>query len=219
MSKLAYLFSTSFLLNRSFLWILFWVNALGTVYGFEWYRNQLVMTYEEISKWFVIFVPDSPTASLFFTLSLLILLSRQKKQAKLANTERMSMHPYGLIEAFAVITSIKYGIWAVLMIIAGAWQGDHVTWQQYMLICSHLGMAAEAAIFARYFRYHYVHVLVIACWTLFNDAMDYSQEIFPWLPGPLYDDVRAVQWTTVLLSCLCIAAAVMLAKKRDKILV
>ena len=29
----------------------------------------------------------------------------------------------GFIEAFALITSFKYGIWAVTMIWAGAWQG------------------------------------------------------------------------------------------------
>ena len=48
--------------NRTFLWILFTVNLLGTIYGYYWYKGQLEIT----PVAFLAFVPDSPTASLFF---------------------------------------------------------------------------------------------------------------------------------------------------------
>lgn len=216
-SFVSFFFSTSFLLNRGWLWILFWINFLGTIYGFEWYRNQMVETIQYYGKWLVIFVPDSPTASLFFTLTVLILLYRQKKQSfSLAKDQKhqLTHSIMGLIEAFAIITSFKYGIWAVTMILAGAVQGDPISWPEYMLICSHLGMAAEVMIYAKFMRYHWLHIVIIAAWTLLNDVMDYTQGIFPWLPKPLYDDLHNVQLFTVTLSILSSFLAVILMKKR-----
>lgn len=52
-----------YLLNhKSFLIALLIINLLGTIYGYYWYGWQLAMT----KPIFYIFVPDSPTASLFF---------------------------------------------------------------------------------------------------------------------------------------------------------
>ena len=48
--------------NRSFLWLLLIINVFGTIYGYIWYNWQLV----ETPAIFLPFVPDSPTASLFF---------------------------------------------------------------------------------------------------------------------------------------------------------
>ncbi|MFC7391584.1 DUF1405 domain-containing protein, partial [Scopulibacillus cellulosilyticus] len=42
------------------------INILGTVYGFYWYKFQL----KETPLKFMAFVPDSPTASLFFCIVL-----------------------------------------------------------------------------------------------------------------------------------------------------
>lgn len=53
------------LASRSVVWLLFAVNAAGTAYGYYWYRYQLADT----PPLFLPFVPDSPTASLFFSSS------------------------------------------------------------------------------------------------------------------------------------------------------
>ena len=53
--------------HKSFLWILLFINLSGTVFGYDWYMWQLKIT--EPKFW--IFVPDSPTASLFFTLAII----------------------------------------------------------------------------------------------------------------------------------------------------
>ena len=55
-------FNTSIIFNYRLLII----NFFGTIYGYYWYKWQLAVT-EPI---FYIFVPDSPTASLFFVLRL-----------------------------------------------------------------------------------------------------------------------------------------------------
>ena len=35
------------LTNRYFLWLLFWCNAVGTVYGYIWYGEQMKLTLAE----------------------------------------------------------------------------------------------------------------------------------------------------------------------------
>ena len=86
---MAYLYSI--LANKNVLWLLFIINLLGTAYGYYWYGSQL----ENTPAIFLAFVPDSPTASLFFVFVLLGFLLRRN---------------FGLMEALAIITLFKYGI-------------------------------------------------------------------------------------------------------------
>ncbi|KGE17796.1 DUF1405 domain-containing protein [Paenibacillus wynnii] len=183
--------SEKILINRWFLWLLFTVNFLGTIYGYIWYGNQLEYTAANYPLWLLPLVPDSPTASLFFTIALLFLLYPPKSIA--VTTLR------GLIEALAVITSIKYGIWAVSMIVAGGYQGDVISWKDWMLMISHTGMAIEVLLYARFFFYRKMLPLALF-WTLFNDTVDYSYGVYPWLPRVLEDDVVKVQTFTYVLT-------------------
>ncbi|MBP1155287.1 MULTISPECIES: DUF1405 domain-containing protein [unclassified Paenibacillus] len=201
----SYFFSREFLGSRPMLWMLFWVNFLGTIYGYIWYGNQLKYTVEHMSPLYLPFVPDSPTASLFFTWFLLIMLIGRK------DVDRKTSSGFrGFVEAFAVITSFKYGIWAVAMIMAGAYQGDLLVWQDWMLTISHLGMAAEALLYYRFYRFRWMAVLIVACWVLLNDAMDYAVGVYPWLPKVLEDDLAQIASFTILLSWASIAVALLL---------
>ena len=93
------------LFSSWFCWSLFVINLLGSIYGFYWYKNQLLST-----EWYwLIFVPDSPTASTFFTLVLGLYLMQRRLP---------------ILEAFAAITLFKYGIWAVVVIIWGGTCGS-----------------------------------------------------------------------------------------------
>nr|WP_221401230.1 DUF1405 domain-containing protein [Paenibacillus phyllosphaerae] len=170
------------------MWLLFVVNTLGTIYGYIWYGEQLQFTLENHPAWQLVFVPDSPTASLFFTLSLLYLLFPLKPQAGLAARVLRQ-----IIEALGVVTSIKYGIWAVAMILAGAAKGDQLVWQQYMLIVSHLGMAIEALLYARFFVFGRIAALAATCWLWLNDTVDYHYGVYPWLPEVLDEIVSTVR--------------------------
>ncbi|REK77229.1 DUF1405 domain-containing protein [Paenibacillus paeoniae] len=192
--NLSLFWSRSFLLNRNVLWLLFIVNFVGTIYGYMWYENQLIWTIENKPAWMLPFVPDSPTASLFFTLSLLFLMFPPRKLSRLGNGLRV------LIEALAVVCSVKYGIWAVAMIVAGAAQGDVLNWQHYMLIASHLGMAAEALLYFRFMKARTGALAIGLGWLLLNDTIDYTYGINPWLPAELEDDLDAVRTFTFALS-------------------
>lgn len=184
--------------DRRIIWLLFIVNLLGTVYGYMWYGNQLQFTAETEPLWLLPFVPDSPTASLFFTLALLLLLYPPRS---LTGTLMRQ-----LIEALAVVTSVKYGIWAVSIIVAGGYQGDSITWKDWMLMISHTGMAVEALIYARFFCFRRM-IPVALLWAFANDMVDYSQGVYPWLPSVLDDDLEAVQYFTMGLTFFSTAAA------------
>ena len=115
--------------HKSFLWILLFINLIGTVYGYDWYMWQLEIT--EPKFW--IFVPDSPTASLFFTLAIIgWLIGRNFK----------------LMEALALITLVKYGLWAVVMNLLTLVETGSIGWVGWMLVGSHFAMALQALLYS-----------------------------------------------------------------------
>ncbi|GAA4843741.1 DUF1405 domain-containing protein [Paenibacillus vulneris] len=205
-------FSKAFLGSRFMLWSLFWINFLGTIYGYEWYWKQMEYTIENMSAAYLPFVPDSPTASLFFTGTLVYLLVDSYK-GRIAEPKQSAFRSF--VEAFAVITSFKYGIWAVTMIWAGVYQGSEVSWQDWMLTISHLGMAAEALLYLRLYTYRVWPILLVGIWALSNDYMDYVEGVFPWLPETLMDDLPAVASFTIELSFVSIIVAFIIYKIRQ----
>lgn len=211
--SVSYFWSKDFLLSKKMLWAFFISNLLGTVYGYEWYWAQMIDTIANYPVWYVFFVPDSPTASLFFTLSIGFLLidrSLDQEPNKLYRAIR------GFVEAFALITSFKYGIWAVAMIWTGAWQGVPVGWDGWMLTGSHLAMAVEALLFVRWYKYRLTAIIIVAIWTFWNDFMDYERGIFPRLPRELEDNLLTIEWFTVGLSLTGILIAIVCLLTRKK---
>ncbi|RKD26040.1 hypothetical protein BEP19_01985 [Ammoniphilus oxalaticus] len=168
-----------------FLGSLIVVNFLGTIYGFYWYKNQLAQTEPALLR---VFVPDSPAASGLFTLFLIALwLGRS----------------FPSLEAFAAVTNLKYGVWAVAVIIWGWALGGERQWTDYMLIFSHGGMAFESLLYARFYTIRFIHLLPVAIWLVWNDAMDYLVGLHPWLPSVMYPShVSTVGWFTFLLTVL-----------------
>ena len=150
-----------FLLHKSILWLLFIINALGTVYGYYWYKEQLADT----PIYFLPFVPDSPTASLFFCIALLALIYKKH---------------FPLIEALAVTNLFKYGVWAVGMNIASGFTGYQLEFGNYMLIFSHSCMALEGLIYANFFKIKPWHLSVAAVFLLHNEIIDYVFHMMPW---------------------------------------
>ncbi|GAA0599918.1 DUF1405 domain-containing protein [Virgibacillus siamensis] len=175
------------LLDKGFISILFIINLLGTLYGYYWYRFQL----ETTPDIFLIFVPDSPTASLFFTIFLLFFLFGR-------NT------PY--IEALAIITLFKYGIWAVVMNLLTLVVDGSLNWQGYMLMASHGAMAVQGLLYAPFYKIKLHHIVVAAIWTLHNDVIDYVFEMMP-VYSSLSTYMDEIGYFTFWLSILSIAIA------------
>ena len=179
--------------------MMFLINFFGTIYGYYWYRYQL----SETPDHFLIFVPDSPTASLFFLIVLLAFLIRKN---------------FPLIEALAIVTLFKYGIWAVIMNILVLVVNGSLPWESYMLIASHLGMAIQGLLYAPYYRFKAWHLLIAAVWTLHNDFIDY---IFGMMPqySVLMDYINQIGYFTFWLSIisLLIAYALVINKRASKL--
>ncbi|MCA0970362.1 DUF1405 domain-containing protein [Halobacillus litoralis] len=188
-------FISYILTNRLFLWLLFIVNLFGTIYGYIWYEPQLVQT-EAI---YLVFVPDSPTASLFFTIFLGFFLFGRNV-------------PY--IEALALITLMKYGIWAVVMNgLTFVDQGGSLPLTGYMLIASHGAMAVQALLYTPYYRIRLRHIAFAAVWTLHNDVIDYVFEQMPIYPS-IMEHMNEIGYFTFWLSIGCIAIAYVTTQKR-----
>jgi uncharacterized membrane protein YpjA len=146
--------------NRHFLWLLLVINTFGTIYGYYWYKWQLV----ETPAIFLPFVPDSPTASLFFVFVLVAFLMGKN---------------WPLLEALAIVTLVKYGTWAVVMNFLVYIQTGVLGLSGWLLIFSHSGMAIQGLLYVPFYRFKLWHLLVTAVWTLHNDVIDYMFLMFP----------------------------------------
>ncbi|MGI2327053.1 DUF1405 domain-containing protein [Planococcus sp. YIM B11945] len=187
------------LMYRPFLILLFIVNLLGTIYGYIWYGWQLEITEPK----FLIFVPDSPTASLFFTVVLGLWIFGKRSS---------------LFEALAFITLIKYGLWAVVMNLLTLWQVGSIGALGWMLVISHFAMAMQAVLYIEHYRFGWWAVAITSVWTLHNDVIDY---VFGQMP--IYSSLNAyssqIGYFTFWLSIFCIAFAcfVVNANKRHSV--
>lgn len=180
-----------FITNKKFILFLAVANLLGAVYGFFWYKDQLLATPKHL--W--IFVADSPLATLFFAIFLFLYYFEKRV-------------PF--LEALASITIFKYGVWAVIVIIWGAWNTepsiakmlmvDTLHWIDILLIFSHFIMASQAVIFFRKYSYGFLSIFLVGIWIFFNDILDYTIDIYPWLPISLHGDIGSIAKFTLLLS-------------------
>lgn len=184
------------LFNKSFMGLLFVVNLFGTIYGYIWYESQLSVTEPK----FLLFVPDSPTASLFFTIALLGWLLKKN---------------WKLIEALALITLVKYGVWAVVMNIWTYLETGSIGWMGWMLVASHFAMALQAVLYIPFYKFTFVHIFIAAVWTLHNDVIDY---VFGQMPiyRSLSEYASQIGYFTFWLSIACISIAIVVYQKRSK---
>ncbi|WP_175639697.1 lipoprotein heptaprenylglyceryl N-acetyltransferase LhaT [Metabacillus schmidteae] len=184
-----------FLGQKPIIFIMFIINLLGTAYGYYWYRYQL----EETPAHFYIFVPDSPTASLFFLIVLLAFLFKRNLP---------------VIEALAIVTLFKYGIWAVIMNLLVLAVNGTLPWEGYMLIASHFGMAVQGLLYSPYYRFKSWHLIVAAIWTLHNDVIDY---VFGMMPrySVLMDYINEIGYMTFWLSLISLGIAYYLVVKNQ----
>ncbi|EKP95059.1 DUF1405 domain-containing protein [Thermaerobacter subterraneus] len=173
-------------LNRKATWLLVGVNAVGSVWGFWWYHDQLAAT--PAWKWPV--VPDSPTASTLFTVALLLQLAGRRLPA---------------LEAWAYAVMIKYGLWTVVVLGAYALRSGSLGAEAALLIASHAGMAVEAVIYQRVYPGSLRGLAAVVAWSLFNDGVDYLAGLHPTLPGP---EVRTLAAASAPLLTLLAATAV-----------
>jgi uncharacterized membrane protein YpjA len=168
----------------SFLLMLFCINLIGSIYGFYWYRQQMSET-PGILK---VFVPDSPTASLLFTLAVLMIIIKKPR-------------PFMMLVACAWL--IKYGLWAVIINTHFFLIGGNYTFTNFHLTLSHLGMAVEGFLFINETDFNKSYILSLAVLMLVSDVVDYSLGIHPWL-------FAQSQWKIAFVSIILLTAFISL---------
>lgn len=184
------------LMDKRFLLMLFFINFFGTIYGYVWYAGQLSIT----PPIFIPFVPDSPTASLFFTFVLLFFLFNRNA-------------PY--LEALAFMSLFKYGLWAVAMNILTSFTYGPIGWQGYMLIASHGGMAIQALLYIPNYKIKLRHFAVASIWILHNDIIDYVYEMMP-IYSSLTVHMKEIGYATFWLSIVTIWVTYVCTIKKNK---
>ncbi len=182
------------LTHRGFMTAVLVINVFGTIYGYIWYGGQLANT----EPHFWLFVPDSPTASLFFCIALFGWI--------------IGKH-FKLIEALALVTLVKYGIWAVVMNLLTVVELGSLSPEGWMLVFSHFMMAVQAVLYIPKYAFGFTQVIIAAIWTLHNDVIDY---VFGQMPTYRILDQYAAQigYFTFWLSIACIALAYAVFSKR-----
>lgn len=160
------------------------INLLGSIYGFYWYRSQLAATPWPLWP----LVADSPMSTLLFALVLIMILAGWRWTG---------------LQALAVITNIKYGLWTVLVIFHFWLGGGSVRPLELMLMLSHLGMALQGYLFLRPLRLGLTAAVLPALWLVVNDIVDYGFGLHPSLDTP-------DQWVYALLAALFMTAMGML---------
>ncbi len=186
----------TFLRNKNIMFLLLIINIFGTIYGYMWYSGQLSRT-EAI---FIPFVPDSPTACLFFVIALLGLLLGKN---------------WGLFEALALISLFKYGVWAVVMNILTLQVDGSLHWTGYMLMASHLAMAVQGLLYAPFYRIKMVHLAIAAVFTFHNEIIDY---VFGQMPtyGSLAIYMNEIGYFTFWLSVASVYLCYYFGMKRQR---
>ena len=119
------------------------------------------------------------------------------------------------MEALAVVTLFKYGVWAVVMNLLTYWETGYLHWTGWMLVASHGAMAIQALLYARNYSYGIIHIIIAAIWTLHNDVIDY---VFGQMP--VYYDIMKyssqIGYFTFWLSIVSIAIAFIIWHKNDE---
>lgn len=180
--------------NRAVLIILLLCNLLGTMYGYIWYVPQLSQ-----SHWiYWLFIPDSPTASLFLTISIFLMLLHKKNS---------------LLDSLAFITLIKYGIWAVIMNLFMFIHDQTIYLPGIMLIMSHGIMAIQAFLFLPRFKFTCLSLTLSVVWVFHNDVIDYVFHQYPKY-GSLFHFESVIGYIAFWLSAVPISLAIYIYHKR-----
>jgi len=172
--------------HRGWLRFLVWVNGLGSLYGFNWYAQQLAST-----PWYLWpVVPDSPLSSLTFAIYLAFRLWGRSTPA---------------LAAWAQLSTFKYGAWSVI-VLGGyiARTGDFHP-ELLLLIFTHAGMALEAYLLMLADPAPRPWLAVCLAWLVCNDALDYGLGTHPRVPDPQALPIIAIEafaltWTASALA-------------------
>jgi len=124
-----------------------------------------------------------------------------------------------LFEAFAFVTLIKYGVWAVvmnaLMLNELGTSNAYLTTMALMLMVSHGAMAFQALLFSPLMTFRIKELVLVAIWVVHNDVVDYVLGQWPRYPA-LAEHIKWIGYGSFWLTGLCLLMGYLLVA-RDSI--
>ncbi|HEY3367140.1 MAG TPA: DUF1405 domain-containing protein [Symbiobacteriaceae bacterium] len=144
--------------DRRWWWVALGINLFGSLYGFYWYRAQILSS----PAWQWVIIPDSPGSTFLLAIWLGLLLAG-------VDWKKPGMM---WLAAIAFVSNMKYGLWtATVLPEAGfkfGWEFDFIH-----LSLSHAAMWVQGMLFARYYKPALVPAIGALAWMGFQDIMDY----------------------------------------------
>jgi uncharacterized membrane protein YpjA len=158
---------------KLFLWAVLFAEAFGSIYGYYWYKEQLLAT-----PWYWwLFTWDCPFYSSLFSIWLYSYLKKGR------------LHQNPLFTSITFTGLIKYGMWTVLIVQDSYFWGSPVTIDRLGLQVSHFIMLIQGFILLRSIKFRYIAAVFV--WMILNDFMDYYMGTYPWIRD---EQVRTAMW-------------------------
>jgi len=145
----------------------FWINVIGSIYGYYFYSPQLSQTPTAL----LVFVPDCPLYTTLFALVIILAVLGYRND---------------LFNFIVSIGLVKYAIWTLFIL--SSFSGFYfqtsfdITVQAIILFVLHIGMFLEGLVFP-FGKIRGWHVAAAFGWFLLNDLMDYFGPVLhPFIP-------------------------------------
>ncbi len=157
------------------------VNLAGSAFGFYYYKELLAAS--PLTLW--IFIPDSATSTLLFSLALLFILLGRK---------------LGWLSFVASVYVMKYGLWTLLVILfySDYFLAPFNRLFYVTMFVLHFGMILEPVFILPTIERKRIH-LVFVTWFLLNDYFDYIVGTHPLLGYP-FSNIGVIGLFSVLFS-------------------
>ncbi len=171
--------------HRNLIILLILVNLAGTIYGWYYYKFQLMVSNPILWP----LITDCPNASLFFAMAAYLIYSKRKKDD---------------FTFFASANMVKYGIWTMAILM---YHRDYFFAPERYLLYSgifvtHLFLVLEAIPLKNTISSISRRGLAVTfLWLLINDFFDYVVGTHPYIPE---ENIRYVAIFTVLLTFIAI---------------
>lgn len=177
-------------MRRFILFILF-ANVLGTIYGWYYYKNQLISN----PFYFWIFIADCPNSTLFFSIALFLMILGKKSD---------------FLNFFASANSIKYGTWTCIILLLHHTYFFTINFNLYsVMFVTHALLIVEGFLLAYATKFNkYAYLTLI--WLFTNDFLDYFANTHPYMPE---EGIEAVKIITFSLTIFSFAAVYILSTK------
>jgi len=147
-----------FLKHKWFLLLLALINFAAGIYSFSYYAPQL----EANSPLLWFFIADCPIYAIIFGVTILLIAAGRASP---------------LLSFISLVGSVKYGLWTIFVL--GV---SNMALLYPLVILAHMLLLIEIIVLFRVFSFKVKHVLLALVWFAFNDYLDYTIGLHPFVP-------------------------------------